>query len=56
MIQAHLTSDTLAFLPKDLNVPAMQLCDLIAHPSYRSMKLESVSNRFVNVPAFAAAG
>lgn len=40
IIQEHLASHDLKFFPKESNVAAMQLCDLIAHPSYRSMKFE----------------
>lgn len=40
IIQQHLTSHDIKFIQKKSNVPAMQLCDLIAHPSYRSMKFE----------------
>jgi hypothetical protein len=39
-VQEHLLSHDIKFLPKNLNVAGMQLCDLLAHPSYRSMKLE----------------
>jgi hypothetical protein len=40
VIQQHLISHDIQFVGKKLNCPAMQLCDLLAHPSYRSMKLE----------------
>ncbi len=39
-VQEHLSSHDIKFIPKKLNVAGMQLCDLLAHPSYRSMKLE----------------
>lgn len=38
-IQRHLTSREIKFFPKIRNVAAMQICDLIAHPSYRYAKL-----------------
>jgi hypothetical protein len=40
IMQAHLSSHDIKFFPKQSNVAAMELCDLIAHPSYRSMKFE----------------
>ena len=38
MIQGHLLSGEIKFFPKKANIAAMQLCDMLAHPSYRSMK------------------
>jgi hypothetical protein len=40
IIQQHLLSHDIKFVPKSQNCAAMQLCDMLAHPSYRSMKLE----------------
>jgi len=42
IFQRHLTSHDIKFFQKNANVPAMQLCDLVAHPSYRSMKFENL--------------
>jgi hypothetical protein len=39
-VREHLLSRDIKFIPKRSNVAGMQLCDLLAHPSYRSMKLE----------------
>jgi hypothetical protein len=39
-IQRYLTSKDIKFVPKQANVAGMQICDIIAHPSYRSMKME----------------
>ena len=38
--QNALLSHEIKFARKSDNIAAMQLCDLLAHPSYRSMKLE----------------
>jgi hypothetical protein len=38
--QDHLTSGEIKFVRKTDNIAAMQVCDLIAHPSYRHMKFE----------------
>jgi hypothetical protein len=40
IMQAYLISHDIKFIGKVHNIPGMQLCDLIAHPSYRSMKFE----------------
>lgn len=40
IMQCHLTSREIKFFPKTQNVAGMQICDMLAHPSYRSMKLE----------------
>ena len=37
--QEHLLSHDIKFIGKKLNVAGMQVCDLLAHPSYRSMKM-----------------
>lgn len=39
-VQQHLLSHDIKFFGKSHNVAGMQLCDLLAHPSYRSMKFE----------------
>lgn len=39
-IQKHLTSREIKFFSKARNIAAMQLCDLVAHPSYRYAKLK----------------
>ncbi len=38
-IQKRLTSRDIKLEPKSTNNAALQLCDIIAHPSYRSMKM-----------------
>lgn len=40
LIQKHLTSREIKFSPKRANCPAMQICDLLAYPSFKAMKLE----------------
>lgn len=40
VVRAHLTSHEIKFMPKSQNVAGMQICDLLAHPSFRSMKFE----------------
>jgi hypothetical protein len=40
LMQKRLLSRDIQFEPKRSNVAAMQLCDVIAHPSYRDMKFE----------------
>ncbi len=40
IIQRRLTSHEIKFFPKMQNVAGMQVCDLLAHPSFRSMKHE----------------
>jgi hypothetical protein len=40
VVHEHLLSHDIRFMAKSHNVAGMQLCDLLAHPSYRSMKLE----------------
>jgi hypothetical protein len=40
MLQKRLLSHDIAFFKKRHNIAALQVCDLIAHPSYRSMKFE----------------
>jgi len=40
MIQKRLLSRDIRFETKKANLAAMQLCDMLAHPSYRSMKTE----------------
>ena len=39
-MQKHLTSREIKFTPKSANCPAMQVCDLLAYPSYKAMKYE----------------
>jgi len=39
-IQSHLTSRELKLYPKAKNCAALQICDLIAHPSFRAMRRE----------------
>lgn len=39
-VQARLLSRDIKFQPKQANCAGLQLCDLIAHPSFRAMKLE----------------
>jgi len=43
-MQQHLLSHDIQFIPKAANHATMQLCDLLAHPSYRSMKFERVGD------------
>jgi hypothetical protein len=38
LMQSRLTSREIKFFPKPRNVATMQLCDLIAHPSFRAMR------------------
>lgn len=38
IIQKHLLSRDIKFIAKSHNIAAMQVCDLLAHPSYRAMK------------------
>ena len=40
LMQKRLLSSEMKFAPKAANVAGMQLCDMIAHPSHRSMKFE----------------
>lgn len=40
IIQAHLTSKEVKFSPKRNNCPAMQICDMLAYPSFKGMKHE----------------
>jgi hypothetical protein len=40
IVQRRLLSRDIKFEPKSSNCAGIQLCDLIAHPSYRSMKFE----------------
>lgn len=42
-VQAHLTTKELKFTPKTANCPAMQICDLIAYPSFKAIKRERLS-------------
>lgn len=39
-MQKRLTSHDIKFIEKSKNVAGMQICDLIAHPSYRAMRRE----------------
>jgi uncharacterized protein DUF3800 len=38
IVQERLTSREIKLFPKSLNCAGLQLCDLIAHPSFRAMK------------------
>lgn len=40
IIQRYLSSRELKFEPKEANVSGLQICDLVAYPSYRHMKFE----------------
>lgn len=40
LMQARLLSHDLMFAPKAANVAGLQICDLVAHPSYRSMRIQ----------------
>lgn len=40
IVQKHLTSKEIKFMQKSDDCPAMQIVDLIAHPSFRGMKFE----------------
>jgi hypothetical protein len=42
IIQEHLTSRELKFTPKIANCPAMQICDLLAYPSYKNIRNEKL--------------
>jgi hypothetical protein len=42
LIQQRLTSKDIKFTPKIANCPAMQICDLLAYPSFKGMKYERI--------------
>ena len=43
VMRKYLTSKEIKFVPKSANCPAMQICDLLAYPSFKSMKREKLN-------------
>jgi hypothetical protein len=41
-VQRYLTTKELKFTPKSANCPAMQMCDLLAYPSFKAIKREKL--------------